>query len=76
MLDINLFESINGINYGPWAGGQFVAMAKRHMADKTKLGSESSARVTALALSSDPTSKGAGYFFQKMYPASSFGQSF
>jgi len=34
MLDINLFESINGINYGPWAGGQFVAMAKRHMAYK------------------------------------------
>mgnify|MGYP002266752950 CR=1 FL=1 len=27
---------IDGIKYGPWAGGQFVAMIKRHMAFKHK----------------------------------------
>lgn len=27
---------IDGIKYGPWAGGQFVAMAKRHLALKQK----------------------------------------
>jgi len=27
---------IDSIKYGPWAGGQFVAMAKRHMAFKQK----------------------------------------
>jgi len=27
---------VDGIKYGPWAGGQFVAMIKRHMAFKQK----------------------------------------
>ncbi len=26
----------DSIKYGPWAGGQFVAMAKRHLANKMR----------------------------------------